>query len=769
MIGIGRKSLLLTVMLLCLGSRPMPERTLVATPAGWHQEGHDAQHSGYSPGDLPTPWTYKWQWNGSCSNPVGSDCRPGDPELGWTFPLPGKSHLVAGAGRLYLPAGDQGVWAISEADGKTAWHSSAILSYCSAAFDPDSDTLFVAAREGRLYKLDPATGTTLGSYQAGSALNLAPIIAAGRVFVVADSGTLYAINKETMTLAWSYSAGSTAQTQAAYSAQQDVLVFGTEDLYVHAVSNTDGSRRWRVKPTVNLPGDLSYDGGDGAMHHTYNYEYGWPVIAEVHGIVFMRLHQPWSSVYDVPRPPNWFPTTNAAIRSFLISRPELQTLFALRLSDGSSAFVPAVGNSAPETNSSYLTLGALPVVKQLSSGAEVVYTPWRNGQKCEEGDCIDPRGDTVMGEMVLDAATVPGYQAGDLRFVQFENASDFLITDETDKLVMAGDILWHPHWLYNTAYRITDRGDTLGSHYTNPIATQKQRSLIYAAADPSSSYQADPSHYSSGALQTYGDTRLQGDTFWAYFGVAQPGRTDGYTPRYTITNNGSIYYQLHSGGIFAVRSAAAPVGPTRTPTRMATATSIPPTATVRPSSTPLPPTTTAQPTATPLRTTTPWPTGTPAAQPPSGNLIANGTFEGGTLAGWEGSSAMASTTESHSGDWSARLDSGNIRARIKTVPGQLYCLRAWAKIASETGNDWGGGRMEVNSFSWVRLSGTKFLTASSQGRDWFRTILAFRATTDETFVDIGYFGGPSRDMLIYADDIEVIPWSGVTILPLIVK
>jgi hypothetical protein len=77
--------------------------------------------------------------------------------------------------------------------------------------------------------------------------------------------------------------------------------------------------------------------------------------------------------------------------------------------------------------------------------------------------------------------------------------------------------------------------------------------------------------------------------------------------------------------------------------------------------------------------------------------------------------------------------------------------------------------MEVNSFSWVRLSGTEYLTASSRGSDWFRTILAFKATTNETFVDIGYFGGPSRDMLVYADDIEVVPWSGVTILPLIVK
>ena len=91
-----------------------PTATSTATPTpttspsdseGWHQEAHDAQHTGFVPWSVPTPWVFKWQWNGSCAD--GSDCRPGDPELGWSFEIPAKAHVTGGGGRLYLPAGER--------------------------------------------------------------------------------------------------------------------------------------------------------------------------------------------------------------------------------------------------------------------------------------------------------------------------------------------------------------------------------------------------------------------------------------------------------------------------------------------------------------------------------------------------------------------------------------------------------------------------------------------------------------------------------------
>jgi len=545
-----------------------------AAVAGWYQEAHDAQHTGYTPEDVPLPWTFAWQWNGSCAD--GTDCRPGDPEEGWTFQVPARSHLVAGGGRLYLPAGEHGVWAINESDGSTAWHNSAIHSYCTAAFDLETNALFVAAADGRLYRLNPANGAVAGYFQADSGLNLAPTIAAGRVYVVSDNGTLYAVDKDTMQAAWSYAAGSPGQTPASYSLRYGLLIFGTEDLYVHAVNNSDGSLRWRRKPTVHTPGDLTYDGGDGRMHRTHNYEYGWPVVADEHGVVLIRLRLPKSVMWDVPDPgtANWFPNSNDSIRSFLTSRPDLQTLFAMRLSDGSAAFTPAVGTGGNETPDIDNTLGTVPVLRTLPDGSEVVYVVWRNGQKCEAGDCSDPRWDAVMGEMVLDDATVPGYQAGDLRFIAFsEGASDTLITDEMSPLTMAGDVLLYAHTLALRAYRITDRSNGRGNTYNDPIPTEPQGFVVSRASNEPAwvTCRPGPDHFCSGWLDTYCDRRVYRDPFWVFFNDMEPPEecrcsgsdcvapdSRGYSPKYAIVHNGTIYFELSSGAIFAVRSASEP-------------------------------------------------------------------------------------------------------------------------------------------------------------------------------------------------------------------
>jgi len=542
----------------------LPERQVTS---GWYQEAHDPQHTGYINEDIPTPWEFKWQWNGSCSD--GSDCRPGDPNLGWTFEIPPKSHLVAGNGRLYLPAGDHGIWAIRASDGKTDWQNNNVKSDVTAAFDPEINALFVAGRNGSLYKLSSFDGSVLGTFQGDSGLNLAPIIVNGRIFIVSDNGVLYAVDKHSLDQVWSYSSGSQGQTPAAYSARYQTLVYGTEDLFIHAVGSADGSLRWRVKPTVNSPGDYSYDGGDGRTYRTYNYEHGWPVIAEEHGIVFIRLRLPKSAMWTVPDQDvaNWFPSTNASIRSFLEDTPEIMTLFALDLRTGEKAFTPPVGPSGIETPDIDSTLGPLPVVKHLENGDEVVYTLWRNGQRCEAGDCINSRKDTVMCEMVLDGSTVTGYQAGDCRFVSF-GPEWYLITDEVGKLTMAGDLLMHAHWVGLYPFNITDRSDNLGGSYSDMIRSEEEHILVNRASDEHDwvNCPMNSSHFCNGWVDTYGERKVFEKAFWVFYNASDPpyescigfdcvkAYSDGYKSRYAIVNDGTIYYELNGGTIFAVGS-----------------------------------------------------------------------------------------------------------------------------------------------------------------------------------------------------------------------
>lgn len=516
---------------------------------GWHQEAHDAQHTGFADVYVPMPWKMAWQWNGSCGD--GSDCRPGNPEQGWSFEVPPRSHLVAGGGRLYLPAGENGVWAINEWDGKTVWHNPSIESFCAAAFDPETNVLFVAAGDGSLYRLNPSNGAVIDSFQADSGLNLAPTIAAGSVYVVSDSGTLYAINKNTMESVWTYSAGSQGQTPAAYSESSDVLVFGTADLYLHAVNSSDGSRRWRVKPTVHDP-------------PIYYYTHGWPVIADQHGIVLMRLRVQRADAFTAPEGWETYPDTNSAIRSYLISNPDRQCLFALNLDDGSTAFVPAVGPGGMERPDKEHSMGPQPVVKQYPNGDEVVYTVWRNRLNCigyfEQHPQLNY--DAGIGEMVLNDSTVPGYEAGDCRFVEFSTMHNYPITvDEMCFISVAGPTIMYSHFIALISYRITDRSDWLGHTRDSAIQAERQYTILNRIDSSGGCIRDTNTQFCSRGLQVLCDNKIYpGSGFWVFWDCIDPpwecasAYSGGMKPRYAIANNRTIYYELNGGTIFAVRS-----------------------------------------------------------------------------------------------------------------------------------------------------------------------------------------------------------------------
>jgi hypothetical protein len=145
--------------------------------------------------------------------------------------------------------------------------------------------------------------------------------------------------------------------------------------------------------------------------------------------------------------------------------------------------------------------------------------------------------------------------------------------------------------------------------------------------------------------------------------------------------------------------------------------------------------------------------GTTPEGPHINNLISNGTFESGNLDGWNVDGATASTAEAHTGDWSARIANTNMETIINTTPGEIYKVTAWVKIVGETGDDWGGFRLEVISWDWDELAHSGWLLTESHGSEWFKVALTFTASTEQTRVHVGYFGGPGRSMMVHVDDI----------------
>jgi len=498
------------------------------TPSGpdeWTQHAHDARRTSYTSQVVPPPWRWKWAWNGPDAQ---GRVSPGK------FPLPRNSQPVTGGGRVYIAAGDRGVFALDNATGRVLWNRNpgGARVNSTPAYDPETGALFVLSTNGVLYKLDAATGEIRGQFPTGASsdLPLPPALFGDRVFI-AMGNRVYALNKFTLFPFWSYDAGAPVHTPPAYSPSWDRVVVVSQDLYVHAIQNTDGRRAWRVKPTPRQPGD------PGSSSNNAEVKNGWPVIAEGHGLVLIKLRLDWEAMW---KPWSPWPGDNATMRSGLAAQPQYQALLALRLSDGSPAFIANVGHGG-FGDGGYLPMGPQPVVKRFPDGQEVAYVVMR-GSPCLQSPC-DGRYDSRLGEMMLDDTTVPGYRAGDVRFMQ----NTFFPTDEQANLSMAGDFIFGAHWMFGLAHQIVDRSPSRGTS-SNPIVTRNLPHIITSASNCGFS----PTHYCPGSLVQDGDSRTVPSGFYIYY---NQGRVyDQYWSEYAawVISNNTIYFVSTDGAVVAL-------------------------------------------------------------------------------------------------------------------------------------------------------------------------------------------------------------------------
>jgi hypothetical protein len=275
----------------------------------------------------------------------------------------------------------------------------------------------------------------------------------------------------------------------------------------------------------------------------------------------------WSTLWTS----NPFPTTNAAIRAHLTQNPSAQALYALDLNTGNVAFVPAVGNGGPGDGGD-LPMGTQPAVRILPDGKEVVYVTWRNGLTCAGGGSCDGREDATMGEMVLDGSTVSGYAAGDVRFVQYTDIQ----TDEMMNVAVAGDTIFHSHWLINEVHTITDRSSGVGATFANPIKTVPGSHVIwrqcfetntcnypgctgntYCGSSCSFSTTSN-TRYCDGAsnriLYAYGDSRSFGAGFYQYHTDIEDSQY--WTSPYTVISANQIIVKTIDGAIMVFENGS---------------------------------------------------------------------------------------------------------------------------------------------------------------------------------------------------------------------
>lgn len=490
--------------------------------AEWSQHAHDAQRTSYTNQTVPPPWRLRWIWNG-----VDSQGRVA--KVTTNGSLPRNVQPVTGGGRVYVVAGVDGVYALSEVNGRTLWRRGGIGDVRStAAYDHDTQSVFVVSSNGNLYRLDAKTGAVRGVFSSNqsSGLPLPPAIFGNRVWF-SMGNSVYCVNKSTLRQVWRYNTGSTVATPPAYSVSRNLVVVGCDDLSVHGIDGSVGTRRWRSTPT---PG--GYSPGEPV-----EFRYGWPVIAENAGVVLIKARLGWERLWV-----DW-PQTNTALRQFLTQNPQHQALFALRLDDGSAPFICHVGHGG-YGDGDYMPMGPQPVVKRFPNGKEVVYTVIRATH------VYDARWDSHFGEMMLDDTTVPGLLGGYVRFIAFDyppgSSNPFLLTDEQPNVSMAGDYLFGGHWEAGFALRILDRSNARGS-FTNKITSQRLATIVTSQDNTGCPY--TPSHYCASNLE---GGRPYDFGFYIYYG--QGAVYDQYWSEYAchVVSNGNLYFRSCDGAIIAL-------------------------------------------------------------------------------------------------------------------------------------------------------------------------------------------------------------------------
>jgi outer membrane protein assembly factor BamB len=493
----------------------------------WSQHAFNAQRTSFNPSSISTPWRWKWSWNGPNSN---------GGIINGKFRLPRNSQPVTGGGRVYVAAGVNGVYALNNANGTMVWNFRPTNTSANStpAYDAETNALFVLFSNGVLYKLNAANGSILGQVNGGaqSDLPLPPAIFADRVYF-GIGNAVFALNKHNLQIAWQYNAESAVHTPPAYSASRHLVIVATQDLYVHAIRAENGTQAWRVKQTVLTPGDPNGSSNNAEVSR------GWPVIAEQHGLVLIKLRLDWQTLWTFSP----WPATNAQMRANLQSDPTEQALLALNLDNGAVAFIANVGHGG-FGDGNYMPMGPMPVVKRFADGNEVAYVVMRGYPCLDASPYCDGRGDSRLGEMLLDDSTVSGYQAGYVRFMQ----NTYFPTDEQAYISMAGDQIFAAHWEAGIAHQISDRSPSRGTG-ANPITTT---SLPHIATSQDQDVCGSGfllSHYCAMSLI---NTRQWPGGFYIYW--RQGAVYDQYWSEYAqwVISSDSLYFVSTDGAVVAL-------------------------------------------------------------------------------------------------------------------------------------------------------------------------------------------------------------------------
>jgi hypothetical protein len=140
------------------------------------------------------------------------------------------------------------------------------------------------------------------------------------------------------------------------------------------------------------------------------------------------------------------------------------------------------------------------------------------------------------------------------RYNGYGGNSYVFISDEQNPLTMAGETVFHAHWGASESATITDRSNSKGLTYTNPIATTNHPAVIRRQAGAGCGNKNTATHWTTCGLTLYNDGRYwAGPGWWTYWNMLDPptpassAYSDGIRPRYTYVSGNLIVVEGNGG------------------------------------------------------------------------------------------------------------------------------------------------------------------------------------------------------------------------------
>ncbi|WP_299757096.1 PQQ-binding-like beta-propeller repeat protein [uncultured Chloroflexus sp.] len=509
--------------------------------SGWNQLGGNPQRTGYVEATLPPrrgamyqDWSIRWIWNG----PNGDSGATPD-----HLSLPDGVAPVAGNGRLYVGHSDGIVRAINIANGQVVWSTTiGGIIRDTGAYDPLTDSVFFASTNGRIARLRATTGEILNQFDTGGSIEQAVLLVNDTVYIGNMIGRLYALHSQTLQQRWMYNAGAAISASAAYASKNGgLIIFPSEDGFVHAVRAVDGQRVWRVAVNAAL---RPYRAASATTPErpARRFPDVYPVVAEQADVVIVRSYFDWHLQWTIRE---GAPVDQNEIRRFLEQNPNHQSLFVLDLDDGARRFTAPVFGGGIGNGGYFYSSPPAVVVKRLPDGSDVAYLHWRNRSACSPPSCVR-LDDTTFGEMNLTT--------GVIRYVQDHKDEGMirLPTDEQSAITMVGNVLFHSHWMALAALRITDRtigGDT----FANPIPTTEYLLMTNTLAQGQCPKRNSVLRYCPEAHQAPEDTYLLDPGFYLYYHNRNVYDQFWHPPvRGPIFHDGVLYWRSVDGAIVAL-------------------------------------------------------------------------------------------------------------------------------------------------------------------------------------------------------------------------